>query len=66
MKPSKTGRPTGDTESTPLQLKLNDLAELIAKIGGTCGLVLFAALMIKFFVQLKTNPDRFVPRHRLL
>ena len=56
---------TGDTESTPLQLKLNDLAELIAKIGGTCGLVLFAALMIKFFVQLKTNPDRFVPRHRL-
>ena len=51
---------TGDTENTPLQLKLNDLAELIAKIGGTCGLVLFASLMIKFFVQLKTNPDRFV------
>ena len=51
---------TGDTESTPLQLKLNDLAELIAKIGGTCGLILFGSLMIKFFVQLKTHPERSV------
>ncbi|ELU40116.1 cation-transporting atpase fungi [Rhizoctonia solani AG-1 IA] len=49
---------SGDTESTPLQLKLNALAELIAKLGSAAGLILFTALMIKFFVQLKTKPDR--------
>ncbi|KAJ3873469.1 Ca-transporting ATPase [Lentinula edodes] len=45
----------GDTENTPLQLKLNDLAELIAKLGSAAGLILFAALMIRFFVQLGTG-----------
>lgn len=45
----------GDAESTPLQLKLNDLAELIAKLGSAAGLILFTALMIRFFVQLGTN-----------
>ncbi|OCF76311.1 calcium-translocating P-type ATPase, PMCA-type [Kwoniella mangroviensis CBS 8886] len=48
----------GDSENTPLQLKLNKLAELIAKLGSAAGLLLFTALMIRFFVQLKTNPDR--------
>ncbi|KDQ14940.1 hypothetical protein BOTBODRAFT_109588 [Botryobasidium botryosum FD-172 SS1] len=48
----------GDTEDTPLQSKLNDLAELIAKLGSLAGLILFAALMIRFFVQLKTDPGR--------
>ncbi|KDR79013.1 hypothetical protein GALMADRAFT_64503 [Galerina marginata CBS 339.88] len=49
----------GDTENTPLQLKLNDLAELIAKIGSVAGLALFTALMIRFFVQLgKGEPPR--------
>ncbi|KAF9565395.1 calcium-translocating P-type ATPase [Agrocybe pediades] len=49
----------GDTENTPLQLKLNNLAELIAKIGSVAGLALFTALMIRFFVQLGThNPER--------
>jgi Ca2+-transporting ATPase len=48
----------GDTENTPLQLKLNALAELIAKLGSAAGLLLFVALMIRFFVQLKTNADR--------
>ncbi|PCH42057.1 Ca-transporting ATPase [Wolfiporia cocos MD-104 SS10] len=49
----------GDTENTPLQLKLNILAELIAKVGSAVGLLLFAALMIRFFVQLGTgNPER--------
>jgi Ca2+-transporting ATPase len=48
----------GDTENTPLQLKLNALAELIAKLGSAAGLLLFIALMIRFFVQLKTNPGR--------
>ncbi|GAA6028517.1 hypothetical protein JCM8097_007260 [Rhodosporidiobolus ruineniae] len=48
----------GDTEDTPLQLKLNALAELIAKLGSAAGLLLFTALMIRFFVQLKTLPGR--------
>ncbi|EMD33945.1 hypothetical protein CERSUDRAFT_117474 [Gelatoporia subvermispora B] len=49
----------GETENTPLQSKLNDLAELIAKLGSAAGLILFAALMIRFFVQLGTgNPQR--------
>lgn len=49
----------GDTENTPLQLKLNALAELIAKIGSLAGLLLFTALMIRFFVELgKGVPTR--------
>ncbi|RPD74953.1 calcium-translocating P-type ATPase [Lentinus tigrinus ALCF2SS1-7] len=49
----------GDTENTPLQLKLNNLAELIAKLGSAAGLILFVALMIRFFVQLGShNPQR--------
>ena len=50
----------GDTEDTPLQVKLNNLAELIAKIGSAAGLALFSALMIRFFVQLGTGePPRY-------
>lgn len=42
-----------------MQAKLNDLAELIAKIGSAAGLILFTALMIRFFVQLgQNNPVR--------
>ncbi|CED82819.1 calcium-translocating p-type atpase [Phaffia rhodozyma] len=49
----------GDTPATPLQLKLNALAELIAKLGSLAGLILFSSLMIRFFVQLGTgNPPR--------
>ncbi|KAL1949633.1 hypothetical protein VTO73DRAFT_8514 [Trametes versicolor] len=49
----------GDTENTPLQIKLNHLAELIATLGSAAGLILFTALMIRFFVQLGThNPQR--------
>jgi Ca2+-transporting ATPase len=48
-----------DAENTPLQLKLNALAELIAKLGSMAGLILFTALMIRFFVQLGTGvPER--------
>ncbi|KAG6888833.1 hypothetical protein C0995_005708 [Termitomyces sp. Mi166 len=48
-----------DPETTPLQLKLNALAELIAKIGSIAGFILFAALLIRFFVQLgQNNPVR--------
>ncbi|KXN81316.1 Calcium-transporting ATPase 2 [Leucoagaricus sp. SymC.cos] len=53
----------GDIENTPLQIKLNYLAELIAKIGSAAGALLFAALMIRFFVQLGTNnPPRTPPQ----
>jgi P-type Ca2+ transporter type 2C len=45
----------GDPDPTPLQVKLNELAELIAKIGGAAGLILFVSLMIRFFVQLGTG-----------
>ncbi|KAK4688429.1 P-type Ca2+ transporter type 2C, partial [Tremellales sp. Uapishka_1] len=48
----------GDAEETPLQLKLNRLAELIAKCGAAAGLLLFIALMIRFFVQLGTQSGR--------
>ena len=40
-----------DPDPTPLQEKLNNLAELIAKIGGAAGLALFTALTIHFFVH---------------
>ncbi|KAF9223507.1 Ca-transporting ATPase [Gyrodon lividus] len=44
-----------DAENTPLQLKLNILAEFIAKVGSIAGIILFSALMIRFFVQLGTG-----------
>ncbi|KAI5120195.1 hypothetical protein M0805_006301 [Coniferiporia weirii] len=44
-----------DNDNTPLQTKLNYLAELIAKLGSVAGLLLFVALLIRFFVQLGTN-----------
>ncbi|KAJ5491169.1 Calcium-transporting ATPase 2 [Penicillium diatomitis] len=40
-------------ETTPLQTKLNKLAEYIAKLGLASGLLLFVVLFIKFLVQLK-------------
>lgn len=42
-----------ETEATPLQLKLNVLADYIAKLGGAAALVLFVALFIKFLAGLK-------------
>jgi Ca2+-transporting ATPase len=40
-------------ETTPLQVKLNVLADYIAKVGLTSGLTLFIVLFIKFLVRLK-------------
>ena len=48
----------GGTDNTPLQIKLNHMAELIAKLGSLAGLVLFIVLMIRFFVELSTKPNR--------
>jgi P-type Ca2+ transporter type 2C len=42
-----------DTEVTPLQKKLNVLAEYIAKLGGAAALLLFIVVFIKFLVQLR-------------
>lgn len=47
-----------ESAPTPLQTKLNDLAELIAKLASLAGLILFIALFIKFCVGLSTNPNR--------
>lgn len=44
-----------DPEVTPLQSKLNNLAELIAKLGGAAGLLLFIVLFIKFLVGLHSS-----------
>ncbi|KAH8665938.1 hypothetical protein BGZ60DRAFT_378380 [Tricladium varicosporioides] len=41
-----------DPEVTPLQSKLNTLAEYIAKLGGAAGLLLFIVLFIEFLVRL--------------
>ncbi|KID81075.1 calcium ion P-type ATPase (Eurofung) [Metarhizium guizhouense ARSEF 977] len=42
-----------ESEITPLQVKLNLLADYIAKIGLTSGLILFVVLFIKFLVRLR-------------
>ena len=44
-----------DLESTPLQLKLNDLADAIITIGTISGGLLFVALLIRYFFELGTN-----------
>jgi len=46
-----------DQEDTPLQKKLNILADYIAKFGGGAALLLFIVLFIKFLAQLPNNPD---------
>jgi Ca2+-transporting ATPase len=40
-------------ETTPLQVKLNVLADYIAKVGLTSGLTLFIVLFLKFLIHLK-------------
>lgn len=42
-----------DSDATPLQLKLNNLAEAIAKLGGASAALLFLVLLIRFLVNLK-------------
>lgn len=44
-----------DTDPTPLQQKLNNLAEAIAKLGGGSALLLFIVLLIRFLVSLKDS-----------
>ncbi len=49
-------------EVTPLQAKLNKLAESIAKLGGSAALLLFVVLLIRFLVNLKG--DRRTPAEK--
>jgi Ca2+-transporting ATPase len=44
-----------ETEDTPLQKKLNVLADWIAAFGGGAALILFIVLFIKFCAELPTN-----------
>ncbi|KAI6082093.1 calcium-translocating P-type ATPase [Hypoxylon rubiginosum] len=44
-----------DPEITPLQSKLNVIAEYIAKLGGAAGLLLFIVLFVMFLVRLPSN-----------
>lgn len=46
-----------EQDVTPLQKKLNTLADWIAKFGGGAAFILFLVLFIKFLVQLKGNHD---------
>ncbi|PLN83841.1 putative P-type calcium ATPase [Aspergillus taichungensis] len=43
-------------QTTPLQTKLNMLAEYIAKLGLSAGLLLFVVLFIKFLATMKDIP----------
>ena len=46
-----------DAQTTPLQSKLNILAEYIAKLGLAAGLLLFVVTFIEFLVRLSSYPD---------
>ncbi|KAF2813170.1 calcium transporting P-type ATPase-like protein [Mytilinidion resinicola] len=46
-----------ENEVTPLQAKLNTMAEYIAKLGGAAALLLFVVLFIEFLVDLRHNSD---------
>ena len=50
-----------EPENTPLQSKLNVMADWIARLGSAAGLLLFIALMIRFFVELGENKRHHNP-----
>ncbi|OMJ17683.1 Calcium-transporting ATPase PAT1 [Smittium culicis] len=43
---------TEGNEATPLQIKLNDLAELIAKIGGAIAIIMLIVLVIQYVILI--------------
>ncbi|KAK1590617.1 calcium-translocating P-type ATPase [Colletotrichum navitas] len=53
-----------DPEVTPLQSKLNNIAEYIAKLGGAAGLLLFVVLFIEFLVKLPKQPASVTPAQK--
>ncbi|CAG8446397.1 7259_t:CDS:2 [Acaulospora morrowiae] len=44
-----------DPEDTPLQVKLNDLAERIAKLGGGAALLMLIILLVKYFIGFRNG-----------
>ncbi|KAF9104595.1 hypothetical protein BGX27_010036 [Mortierella sp. AM989] len=44
-----------EPEDTPLQVKLNGLAETIAKLGSMAALIMLIVLFIRYFVGFKAN-----------
>lgn len=50
-----------DPEITPLQSKLNVIADYIAKLGGASALLLFVVLFIRFLVNLPNEPPEVTP-----
>lgn len=53
-----------DPEVTPLQAKLNVIAEYIAKLGGAVALLLFLILFIIFLVQLPRDYANLTPAEK--
>ena len=50
-----------DPEITPLQMKLNVIADYIAKLGGAAALLLFLVLFIEFCARLPKLPPEVTP-----
>jgi len=53
-----------DPEITPLQSKLNIIAEYIAKLGGAVALLLFLVLFIRFCVNLSRKYASYTPAEK--
>lgn len=53
-----------DPEITPLQAKLNVIADYIAKLGGAAALLLFIVLFIEFLVRLPRQPPDVTPAEK--
>lgn len=47
----------GEAEGTPLQMKLDTLAEQIAKLGFAAAILMLLALVIKYFVTASLAPE---------
>jgi Ca2+-transporting ATPase len=51
-----------ETQDTPLQIKLNKLANVIAKVGSSVAFFMFVALLVSYFIQFaKGNVDKSTP-----
>ncbi|CAK7204477.1 plasma membrane calcium [Sporothrix eucalyptigena] len=53
-----------DPEITPLQAKLNVIADYIAKLGGAAALLLFVVLFIEFLARLHELPPSTTPAEK--
>ncbi|KAN0132462.1 hypothetical protein V8E53_009721 [Lactarius tabidus] len=51
-----------ENENTPLQVKLNDLANAITKIGSVAGGLLFVSLLVRYFLESGTANIQRTPR----